>query len=99
MKFVTVFLLESAAARIAYNHRVDAIDFTSSTHMAVSVRYHKEDPFERLRLVRAAMPVTPLGSSQRGRASSWDRSPESVMRLSLRLVERNGIRRLQIPSR
>jgi oxaloacetate decarboxylase alpha subunit len=74
-----------------------AIDFTSSTHMAVSVRYHKEDPFERLRLVRAAMPVTPLSFITTGmRFISWDRSPESVMRLSLRLVARNGIRRLQI---
>ena len=26
-----------------------ALDFTSSTHMAVSVRFHKEDPWERIR--------------------------------------------------
>ena len=31
-----------------------ACDFTSSTHMAVSVRFHREDPWERLRLVSAA---------------------------------------------
>ena len=37
-----------------------ALDFTSSTHMAVSVRFHKEDPWERLRLVSEAMPDTPL---------------------------------------
>lgn len=74
-----------------------AIDFTSSTHMAISVRYHMEDPFARIRLVRAAMPVTPLSFITTGmRFISWDRSPESVMRLSLRLVARNGIRRLQI---
>ena len=35
-----------------------ALDFTSSTHMAVSVRFHREDPWERLRLVSAAMPNT-----------------------------------------
>ena len=28
-----------------------ACDFTSSTHMAVSVRFHREDPWERLRLI------------------------------------------------
>src|SRR5437762_1574948 len=37
-----------------------AVDFTSSTHMAVSVRFHQEDPWERIRLVSAAMPATPL---------------------------------------
>ena len=37
-----------------------ACDFTSSTHMAVSVRFHQEDPWARLRLVSAAMPETPL---------------------------------------
>ena len=28
--------------------------------MAVSVRFHREDPWERFRLVSAAMPATPL---------------------------------------
>jgi oxaloacetate decarboxylase alpha subunit len=74
-----------------------AIDFTSSTHMGISVRFHKEDPFERIRLTRAAMPNTPLSFITTGmRFITWDRSPESVMRLSLRLVARHGIRRLQI---
>ena len=40
-------------------------DFTSSTHMAVSVRFHREDPWERLRLVSAAMPDTPLDDHDR----------------------------------
>ena len=39
-----------------------AVDFTSSTHMAVAVRFHHEDPWERLRLVSAAMPNTPLST-------------------------------------
>ena len=34
-----------------------ALDFTSSTHMAVSVRFHQEDPWERIRLV-SAKPVS-----------------------------------------
>ena len=32
----------------------EAIDFTTSTHMAVAVRFSKQDPWERLRLFRAA---------------------------------------------
>ena len=31
-----------------------AIDFTTSTHMAVTVRFHKENPWERIRLMKAA---------------------------------------------
>ncbi|MEJ2761682.1 MAG: biotin carboxyl carrier protein, partial [Gammaproteobacteria bacterium] len=31
-----------------------ALDFTSSTHMAVAVRYFREDPWERIRLMHAA---------------------------------------------
>ena len=74
-----------------------AVDFTSSTHMAVSVRYHREDPFVRIRLARAAMPTTPLGFITTGmRFISWDRSPESVMRLAFRLIVRHGISRIQI---
>ena len=37
-----------------------ALDFTSSTHMGIAVRTHKENPWERIRLMRAAMPNTPL---------------------------------------
>jgi oxaloacetate decarboxylase (Na+ extruding) subunit alpha len=73
-----------------------ALDFTSSTHMAVSVRFHHEDPWERIRLMSEAMPNTPLGMISTGmRFISWVPCDEQVMRLSFRLVARNGIRRLQ----
>ncbi len=74
-----------------------ALDFTSSTHMAVSVRFHREDPWERIRLVSAAMPDTPLNFITTGmRFISWVPAGEDVIRLSFRLVARNGIRRVQI---
>ena len=74
-----------------------ALDFTSSTHMAVSVRFHKEDPWERLRLVSAAMPNTPTGFITTGmRFIAWVPADEGVMRLVFRCVVRNGIRRFQI---
>ena len=47
-----------------------ALDFTSSTHMAVSVRFHHEDPWERIRLVSEAMPDTPLNLITTACASS-----------------------------
>jgi oxaloacetate decarboxylase (Na+ extruding) subunit alpha len=74
-----------------------AADFTSSTHMAVSVRFHKEDPWERIRLVSAAMPATPLSFITTGmRFISWVPADEDVMRLAFRCVVRNGIRRFQV---
>ncbi len=74
-----------------------ACDFSSSTHMAVSVRFHQEDPWERFRLVSAAMPRTPLSFITTGmRFISWVPADEDVMRLSFRCVVRNGIRRFQI---
>ncbi len=78
--------------RVGYH----ALDFTSSTHMAVSVRFHREDPWERIRLVSDSMPNTLLGMISTGmRFISWVPCDEEVMRLSFRLVARNGIRRLQ----
>jgi oxaloacetate decarboxylase alpha subunit len=74
-----------------------ALDFTSSTHLAVGVRWHHEDPWERIARMRAAVPGTPLSLITTGmRFVQWDRSPESVMRLALRCLARHGVRRLQI---
>ena len=74
-----------------------AVDFSSSTHMAVAVRFHREDPWERLRLVRAAMPSTKLSFISPGmRFITWVPADEDVMGLAFRCVARNGIRRVQI---
>jgi oxaloacetate decarboxylase alpha subunit len=74
-----------------------ACDFTSSTHMAVSVRFHREDPWERLRIVSAAMPNTPLSMITTGkRFISWRPANEDVLRLVFRCSARNGLRRVQI---
>jgi oxaloacetate decarboxylase alpha subunit len=79
--------------RVGYH----ALDFTSSTHMAVSVRFHREDPWERIRLVSAAMPNTPLNFITTGmRFISWVPADQDVIALAFRLVVRNGIRRFQI---
>jgi oxaloacetate decarboxylase (Na+ extruding) subunit alpha len=79
--------------RVGYH----ALDFSSSTHMAVSVRFHHEDPWERIRLVSAAAPNTPLSLITPGvRFISWVPAGEDVMDLAFRLLVRNGIRRFQI---
>ena len=74
-----------------------ALDFTSSTHMGVSVRFHREDPWELMRLLRAALPTTLLNFITTGmRFITWQPCDEDVMRLAFRCVVRNGIRRFQI---
>jgi oxaloacetate decarboxylase alpha subunit len=74
-----------------------AVDFTSSTHMAVAVRFFQEDPWERIRVVSAAMPSTPLSFIGTGmRFITWTPADEEVIRLVFRCIVRNGIRRIQI---
>lgn len=76
---------------------LDAIDFTSSTNLLMGAKTHREDPWERISRMRAVTPNTPLSAITTGmRFMSWDRASETVMRLSLRLMARHGLRRLQI---
>jgi oxaloacetate decarboxylase alpha subunit len=71
-----------------------AIDFTSSSHMAVAVRYFKNNPWERIRRVRAAMPRTPLQFITTGlRFIAWQQADPDFMRLVYRRLQINGIRR------
>lgn len=74
-----------------------AIDFSTSTHMAVAVRYKQEDPWERLRLMRDAMPKTPLSFLTTGmRFISWEVASHEVMSLAFRLLVNAGIRRFAV---
>lgn len=73
------------------------LDFTTSTHMAISVRYHREDPYEKIRLARQLMPNTPLIFMTTGmRFITWEPAPRAIIRLGMRVVLRHGIRRIQI---
>jgi oxaloacetate decarboxylase alpha subunit len=74
-----------------------AIDFTSSSHMAVAVRYFREDPWERMRLMRQTTPRTPLQFITTGlRFISWETADADFMRLVYRRLVANGIRRMII---
>jgi oxaloacetate decarboxylase (Na+ extruding) subunit alpha len=71
-----------------------AIDFTTSTHMGVAVRFKKEDPWERIRLTAAAVRKTPLQFMSTGfRFISWETAPPEFMALAFSTLARNGIRR------
>jgi oxaloacetate decarboxylase alpha subunit len=71
-----------------------AIDFTSSSHMAVAVRYFQDNPWERIRRMYAAMPRTPLQFITTGlRFIAWAQADPDFMRLVYRRLQINGIRR------
>ncbi len=71
-----------------------AIDYTTSTHMGVAVRYKREDPWERIRLMAEAMPNTPLQFMSTGfRFISWETASPEFMSLAFRTLVNNGIRR------
>jgi len=74
-----------------------AIDFTTSTHMGVAVRYKQEDPWERIRLTAEAMPNTPLQFLSTGfRFIAWETASPEFMALAYRTLVNNGIRRFAL---
>jgi oxaloacetate decarboxylase alpha subunit len=74
-----------------------AIDFAASVSMGVSVRWHKENPWERIRLCAKAMPNTILSFGTTGRRFiGFKRMPDSIQALVLKTVKACGIRRVWI---
>jgi oxaloacetate decarboxylase alpha subunit len=74
-----------------------AIDFTTSTHMGIAVRFKREDPWERIRLMRAAMPKTPLQFLSTGfRFIAWETAHPEFMALAFATLQRNGIDRFAL---
>jgi oxaloacetate decarboxylase alpha subunit len=88
----TAHMLQAAALTERAGFR--AVDFTSSSHMAVAVRYFQNNPWERIRRMRAAMPTTPLQFITTGlRFIAWQQADPEFMRLVYRRLQANGIRR------
>ena len=74
-----------------------ALDYTSSTHMGVAVRTHREDPWERIRLTHQAMPNTPLQFIGTGlRFISWEPAHPELMQLAYDRLVASGISRFVV---
>lgn len=74
-----------------------AIDFTTSTHMGVAVRYKQEDPWERIRGMAEICKTTPLQFLSTGfRFIAWETASPEFMELAFRTLARNGIRRFAL---
>lgn len=88
----TAQILEIAGAmeRVGFH----ACDFTSSTTMAVAIRYFQNNPWERIKRMRAAMPSVPLQFITTGlRFVAWQQADPEFMRLAYRRLQMAGIRR------
>ena len=74
-----------------------AIDFTTSTHMGVAVRYKQEDPWERIRGMAEICKDTPLQFLSTGfRFIAWETATPEFMELAFRTLATNGIRRFAL---
>jgi len=93
---ITTRMVEGVAPlidRIGYR----TVELASSTLLATTVRYHREDPWARLRAARDRMPHTQLGFLTTGkRFITFYRTPDAVFELAFSLLVRNGIRRLWV---
>lgn len=64
---------------------------TSGAAFDTAIRHLREDPWERLDLLRAAMPGMPLSFLVRGRnVIGWQRYPDDVVELMIRAIRDTG---------
>ncbi|MFH1241850.1 MAG: pyruvate carboxylase subunit B [Pseudomonadota bacterium] len=74
-----------------------AVELMGTVHFDACLRYLREDPWERIRLLAAAMPDTPLRALIRSKSlTSFNIVPDSVIELWIRRCAANGIRHLMI---
>ncbi|MGB2669654.1 MAG: hypothetical protein WA621_20335 [Candidatus Acidiferrum sp.] len=95
MGFTTAQIL--AIAPVMERAGFRALDFTSSTHMGVAVRTHKENPWERIRMTHAAMPNTRLQFIGTGiRFISWEAQHPEFMQIVYDRLVANGLWRFVV---
>jgi oxaloacetate decarboxylase alpha subunit len=71
----------------------DELDITGSSLFEIQVKHCKEDPWENLRLLSAAMPKTKLRAGTRSNGIvTFNLTPDAVMDLWIRRLAANGIR-------
>lgn len=75
----------------------DELDITGSSLFEIQVKHCKEDPWENLRLLSAAMPKTKLRAGTRSNGIvTFNLTPDAVMDLWVQRLAANGIRSLWI---
>lgn len=79
------------------NAGFEAIDFMAGLQFELSVKFMKENPWERMRAVRRVIRDTPLCTHIRSRSlTSFDLMPLEAIRLYIQRAAANGFRRIMI---
>lgn len=74
-----------------------AVEAATSTMFATAVRYHREDPWERLDTLHRGMPGTTLGFLTTGkRFITFSRTPANLFQLAFDLLRRHGVTRMWV---
>ena len=74
-----------------------AAELMGTVHFDACLRYLREDPWERVRLLSKALPHTPLRALIRSKSlTSFNIVPDSVIKLWIERCAANGIRHLMI---
>jgi oxaloacetate decarboxylase alpha subunit len=74
-----------------------AVDLMGTVQFDACIRYLRENPWERIRLLAKAMPKTPLSGLIRSKSlTSFNIVPDSVIALWIQRCAANGLRRLMI---
>lgn len=93
---VTTRMVEGVAPHIG-KAGYSAVELVSSTLMATAVRYHAEDPWERIRTAARLMPDTQLGFLTTGkRFITFGKTPPAIFELAFTLLARNGVKKLWV---
>jgi oxaloacetate decarboxylase (Na+ extruding) subunit alpha len=89
----TIERVAPALDRVGYH----AVELLTSTQIAVAVRFHREDPWERIDVARAAMPRTTLGFLTTGkRFITFYRTPPNLFELAFQLLRKHGVTRMWV---
>lgn len=73
-----------------------AIEFIATSHFLKCVRELREDPWQRIRLIRERIVNTPLSLMMLHSVTSFDLTPFSVLKVWIERIAANGIKRIQI---
>jgi oxaloacetate decarboxylase alpha subunit len=74
-----------------------SIELMGTVHFDACLRYLRENPWERIRLMARAAPRTPLGALIRSKSlTSFNIVPDSIIELWIKRCAANGLRRLMI---
>jgi oxaloacetate decarboxylase (Na+ extruding) subunit alpha len=94
-RMTTAMMLPAASRMDTIGY--EAIDLVGGAVFDVCVRYLREDPWERMRLVRQHVARTPLNMWTRGQSLfTFELFPDDVVALTVRRAAANGIRRLTV---